>query len=320
MLPPVIVVCADAESLPTAMNALRVVAPILAVDNEGAMRNAKSNSDIALVWDYKTDLLQRVGPEGLAWIHTNSIGLEPVMTREIIESPAVVTNTRGVFEPPMAEWVLAALLFFAKDMRHAIELQRSAVWDHRMSGTLRGRRVLLLGPGGVGREIAPMLRAIGMKVDVVGRHDRDDPELGQIWGNDTLDELLACADDVVVALPLTAETRGIIDRERIGAMRRGVRVVNVGRGPLVDEDALLDALRSGHVGAAALDVFETEPLPRDHPFWGMDNVLVSPHMSGNVVGWHDQSIALFIENLRRWHNNEPLHNVVDLRAFAGDQP
>lgn len=319
-LPTVVAICSDASKLPPEFAALHEVARVVAVDDEEALRTGKRDAEVALVWDFRSDLLKKVGAEGLAWIHTNSIGLEPVLTPAVLDGEIVVTNTRGVFEPPMAEWVLAALLFFAKDFRHTIELQRAAIWDHRMAGAIKGRRVVLLGPGGVGREVALMLRAVGMSVEIVGRRDRIDPELGRIHGNDNLDELLGNVDDVVVALPLTAGTRGIINAGRIARMPRGVRLVNVGRGSLVDEQGLLEALRSGQVGAAALDVFETEPLPRDHPFWAMENVLVSSHMSGNVFGWHGQSMGLFIDNLQRWTSNQPLRDVVDMNSFAGDEP
>jgi phosphoglycerate dehydrogenase-like enzyme len=319
-LPTVVVICADANNLLPEFAALHEVARVVAVDNEEALRTAKRDADIALVWDFRSDLLKRVGAQGLAWVHTNSIGLEPVLTPAVLDGEVVVTNTRGVFEPPMAEWVLAALLFFAKDFRHTIELQRAAIWDHRMAGAIRGRRVVVLGPGGVGREIAVMLRAVGMSVEIVGRRDRMDPELGRIHDNDKLDDLLGDVDDLVVALPLTAATQRIINAERIARMPRGARLVNVGRGSLVDEQALLEALRSGQIGAAALDVFETEPLPRDHPFWAMENVLVSSHMSGNVYGWHRQSMGLFIDNLARWTRSEPLRDVVDMRDFAGAEP
>ena len=151
-LPPVVVICSDADRPPPEFVSLSEVARVVVVDSEEALRSAKSDADIALVWDYRSDLLKRVGPEGLAWIHTNSIGLEPVLIPSVVTGGMVVTNTRGVFEAPMAEWVLAALLFFAKDFRHTIELQRTATWDHRMAGAIRGRRVVVLGTGGVDRE------------------------------------------------------------------------------------------------------------------------------------------------------------------------
>lgn len=150
-----------------------------------------------------------------------------------------------------------------------------------------------------------------MIVDVVGRSARQDAELGSIHPMARIDELLPTADDVVVALPLTPETAGVIDAQRLARFKPGSRLVNVGRGPLVDEDALLAQLRSGHIAAAALDVFVQEPLPAEHPFWGMDNVLVSAHMSGDVIGWQEQSVALFVDNLDRWNRGVPLRNLVD---------
>jgi phosphoglycerate dehydrogenase-like enzyme len=166
-----------------------------------------------------------------------------------------------------------------------------------------------------------LLRAVGVTVDVMGRRARDDePGLGRVHAVDELGTLLMQADDIIVALPLTAETQGILSAERLGQVRPGARIVNVGRGPLIDEQALLDALRSGHVGAAVLDVFEREPLPAGHPFWAMDNVLVSPHMSGDVLGWERAVIDLFLDNLDRWSRGAELRNVVGKQAFAVPEP
>jgi phosphoglycerate dehydrogenase-like enzyme len=225
----------------------------------------------------------------------------------------VVTISRGVCERPIAEWVLAVLLMFAKDLRRTLEFQRAARWVHREAEPLDGRRVLLLGPGPVGREITTLLRAAGMIVDVVGRSDREDPVLGLVHAISQLDRLLPAADDVVLALPLNDSTRETIDARRLALMRRGARLVNVGRGALVDETALLAAARDRHLDAVALDVFEQEPLPAEHPFWTLDNVLVSPHMSGDLVGWRERVVDRFAANLRRWINGEPLVDVVDLR-------
>jgi phosphoglycerate dehydrogenase-like enzyme len=309
--PNVIVIRLEDSVLPPAFAALDQVANVTVVDNEDDLRRAQADADIAFVWDFKSELLREVGPAGLKWVHTNSVGLDALLTPEIVDSQVTISNTRGVFEPPMAEWVLASLLYFAKDLRRTVESQRAAKWDHRAVGAIRGRRVLVLGPGGVGREIALLLRDVGMVVDIVGRSAREDAELGQIHAMSEIDEILPTADDVVVALPLTPETDGIIDAGRLARFKPGARIVNVGRGPLIDEDALLTQLRSGHISAAALDVFVQEPLPVDHPFWGMDNVLVSAHMSGDVIGWQEQSVALFIDNLDRWTRGVPLRNLVD---------
>jgi phosphoglycerate dehydrogenase-like enzyme len=316
-LPSVIVISKPGASLPAELDALSSVANVLVARDAETLRQAREQANVALVWDFQTELLREVGPGGLEWIHANSIGVDAIMTPDVVRSPVVVTNTRGVYERPIAEFVLAALLFFTKELPRTIQDQRARVWGHRPTEPIADRRALVLGPGPVGREITLMLRAVGITVDVVGRRAREDePELGRVHGQGELDALLGQADDVIVALPLTADTRGIVDADCLARFRTGARIINVGRGPLIDEDALLAALRSGRVGAAALDVFEQEPLPCDHPFWEMDNVLVSPHMSGDAFGWQRTVIDLFLDNMERWRSGRELRNVVDKQGFA----
>jgi phosphoglycerate dehydrogenase-like enzyme len=310
----IVVVPPDRDAPP--VDRLRDEAEFVVVRTAQELEAAQPGVEILFLNHYRSELLRIVGPGDLRWIHTSSIGVDALLSDEIIESGLVVTTSRNVCERPIAEWILGVLLLFTKDLRRTLECQRAAKWVHRETEPLLGRRVLLLGVGQVGRETANLLRAAGMVVDVVGRRARADAELGTIHAIDELDRLLPEADDVVLALPLTETTRGIIDARRLALMRPGARLVNVGRGALVAEDALLAAARDGHLGAAALDVFEQEPLPPDHPFWAMDNVLVSPHMSGDLVGWRDRVVDRFASNLRHWLAGEPLADVVDLRAHA----
>lgn len=165
-----------------------------------------------------------------------------------------------------------------------------------------------------------LLRAAGMDVTVVGRTAREDPKLGRISAFSELDDLLDEADDVVLTLPLTGETKGLFDADRFARMRPGARFVNVGRGAVVVEQDLIDAIDSGHLGAAALDVFEHEPLSEDSPFWSRDNILVSPHASGDLVGWRGRVLDRFAENLRRWKAGEPLNDVVDVTRMGVPKP
>lgn len=318
-LPRVIVVCPP-DREPPPLGSLRNEAEFLIVRTADDLRAAQPGVEILFLNDFRTELLRVVGPGELRWIHTSSIGVDALLTEEIIDSDLVVTSSRGVCERPIAEWVLGVLLMFVKDLRRTLEFQRVGRWVHRETEPLEGRRVLLLGPGPVGRETATLLRAAGMIVDVVGRRGREDPQLRQIHAITELDELLPRADDVVLALPLNESTRRIIDTRRLALMRPGARLVNVGRGALVDEAALLAAARDGHLDAVALDVFEQEPLPADHPFWAMDNVLVSPHMSGDLVGWRSRVSDRFAANFRRWINGEPLVDVVDLRDHGASAP
>ncbi|WP_218022479.1 D-2-hydroxyacid dehydrogenase [Nocardia amamiensis] len=280
------------------------------------LRAAQPGAEILFLNDFRTSLLREVGPAELRWIHTSSIGVDALLTEEIVNGDIVVSNSRGVCERPIAEWILGVLLMFTKDLRRTIELQQARRWLHRETEPLLGRKVLVIGPGPVGRETVLLLRAAGMDVTVTGRSSRDDPQLGPIRAFSDLDDLLGQVDDVVLTLPLTEVTRGLFDAVRIGKMRRGARLVNVGRGAVVVENDLIAAVDSGHLGGAALDVFAREPLWGDNPLWSRDRILVSPHASGDLVGWRGRVVDCFAENLRRWKANEPLRDVVDLSTHG----
>jgi phosphoglycerate dehydrogenase-like enzyme len=211
-------------------------------------------------------------------------------------------------------------LMFAKDLRRTIELQQERTWLHRETEPILGRKALVVGPGPVGRETVLLLRAAGMEVTIVGRSARIDPELGPIAPISDLDELLGASDDVILTLPLTEETRGLFNASRLGKMRSGARLVNVGRGAVIVEHDLLAAIDSRHLRGAALDVFAQEPLPEEHPFWSRSSILVSPHASGDLVGWRGRVVDCFAENLRRWKANEPLRDVVDIRKLGVTGP
>ncbi|MGW4127229.1 D-2-hydroxyacid dehydrogenase [Amycolatopsis japonica] len=313
--PKVIVVVSPERQAPP-LEALEPEAEILLVRTADELRAAQQEAEIMFLNDFRSTLLRDVGPGRLRWIHTSSIGMDPLLTESVVHSDIVASNSRGVCERPIAEWILGVLVMFAKDLRRTIELQQEHRWEHRETEPVLGRKVLVAGPGPVGRETVLLLRAAGMEVTVVGRTARQDPVLGSIAAIGNLDELLPEADDVVLTLPLTEDTRGLFDASRLRRMRRGARLVNVGRGAVVVADDLLDAVDDGHLGGAALDVFEQEPLPADSPFWSRNNILVSPHASGDLVGWRGRVVECFVENLRRWKAGEPLRDVVDLSAIG----
>ncbi len=318
----VAVLLAKGEAPPDGLELVSALAEVRLVDDATTLAEALRRADVVFVWDYRSDLLHTAWPadSSVRWIHTGSIGVEAVLVDPVIERDIVVTNTRGVFERPIAEYVLGVILMFAKDLRGTLARQRERRWEHRETETIAGARVLVLGAGGVAREVAPLLRAAGMNVQVVGRTARSgDASLGEVCASAEVDGLLPGADFVVVALPLTRETRGYLDQRRLGLLRPEARIVNIGRGALVDEDALVAALRSGAIAGAALDVFATEPLPPEHPFWTMDRVVVSPHMSGDLIGWERDVVARFADNLRRWLAGEELRNVIDKRGLRGSR-
>lgn len=309
--PRVLVVC-RADRACEEVEPLREVADIVLVRTSEELRAALPGTEVMFLNDVRSTLIKEVGPGDLRWIQSSGLGVDALLTPAVLASGLTVTVARGVCERPIAEWVLTAILMFVKDMRTTFGLQLERKWLHRDTRPLRARRAVLLGAGPVGTEIALLLRAAGLTVDVVARNRRDDPVLGPVLGLQELDTVLTYADDVILALPLNASTRRIMDGERLARIAPGAHLVNVGRGGLVDESALIGALESGRLAWASLDVFDVEPLPPDHPFWAMPQVLVSPHMSGDLVGWRDDVVRLFADNLRRWQRGEPLNHVVDL--------
>jgi phosphoglycerate dehydrogenase-like enzyme len=317
--PKVIVIVQEGRPVPP-VERLEAEADVVVVRTAEDFRAALPGTEILFLNDFRTKLLRDVGPAELRWIHTSSIGVDSLMTDEIVNSDIIVSNSRGVCERPIAEWVLGVLLMFTKDLRRTIELQQARTWQHRETEPLLGREVLVVGPGPVGRETILLLRAAGMNVTVVGRTARQDAQLGAIAGFEELDRLLGGADDVVLTLPLTEETRGLFNSSRIDKMRAGARLVNVGRGAVLIEQDLIDAIDSGHLGGAALDVFEHEPLAAHNPLWSRKNILVSPHASGDLIGWRGRVVDCFARNLTRWKANEPLQDVVDLKKLGVPAP
>jgi phosphoglycerate dehydrogenase-like enzyme len=292
------------------------LADVRIATGEAGLERALPGADVLLVLDFRSDLLEKVwhAAQTVRWIHAASAGVDHLLFPELQNSPVVLTNARGVFDRPIAEWTLGMMLVFCKGLHTTLDLQRSATWEHRESEPLAGRRVLVVGAGEIGRAVARLASAAGMDVTVVARTARDDAELGRVVGTAELDDELAEADFVVLAAPLTEATHGLMNAQRLRRMRRGARLINVGRGELVDETALLASLEDDHLGGAALDVFMTEPLPAGHRFWTMPNVVVSPHMAGDEIGWRDALIAQFTRSLRRWMRGDPIANVVDKNA------
>jgi phosphoglycerate dehydrogenase-like enzyme len=301
--------------LPSGLADVAADAEVRCTDASGLAR-ALAGADVLLVWDFLSTAVADAWPaaDRLAWVHIASAGVDRLLFPGLVESPVVVTNARGVFDRPMAEYVLGLVLAFAKDLPRTLDLQREQVWRHRETERVAGTRALVVGTGAIGREIGRVLQAVGVEVVGVGRRARDaDPDLGTVHAAPDLPDLLPDADWVVVAAPLTDDTRGMFDAAAFSRMKPTARFVNVGRGPLVVEDDLAAALAAGEIAGAALDVFETEPLPPGHPLWTAPGLLVSPHMSGDAAGWLDTLADLFVANYRRWRAGDTLLNVVDKR-------
>jgi phosphoglycerate dehydrogenase-like enzyme len=286
-----------------------------ALDGE-ALVGAIADAEVLFFWRPEAGLLEPAWPNAreLRWIQSASAGVNSVLFPALVESEVVLTNARGVFDEPIAEYVLGLVIAFAKGFPATFDDQRRREWEYRLTEPVAGKQLLVVGPGPIGRAVGRVARALGMQVSAVGRTPRDgDGLFGTVRGRERLHEALAEADYVVDTMPLTDATRHMFDSAAFAAMRPSARFVNVGRGATVDQTALLEALREGQLAGAALDVFEEEPLPEDSPLWEMSNVIISPHMAGDVEGWEDEVVLLFAGNLRRWIAGEPLRNVVDKR-------
>jgi phosphoglycerate dehydrogenase-like enzyme len=241
--------------------------------------------------------------EKVRWIHTLAAGVEFLPFDLLRRSDVVVTSSRGLYADALGEFVVAAMLWFAKDLRRLIRNQAERRWEPYTVERLEGQSAGIVGYGGIGQAVGRRASALGMRVISVRRR--------QELGEPTLDEVIATSDYVVMCTPLTPATYRLMSEERIALMKNSAVFINVGRGATVDETALAQALRDGRIRGAALDVFATEPLPPDHPLWQLDNVLISPHTADHTRDSHVRAMQFFIENLRRFRAAESLENVVD---------
>ena len=308
------VLCADADSRPPHLDAVEALAEVRYTDAAGLVE-AVQGAQALLLWDFFSTALEGVwGHAGaLRWVHVAAAGVDRLLFDDLVASDVVVTNARGVFDRPIAEFVLAAVLAHAKDLHVSHDLQRERSWQHRDTRSINGANALVVGTGAIGREIARLLTAAGMHVRGAGRTARSgDPDFGDVLATAGLADHVGWADHVVLAVPLTDQTRGLVDDAVLDAMKPSAHLVNVARGPVVDEPALIDALRRGQIAAASLDVFVTEPLPPDHALWSLPGVVVTPHLAGDAVGWLDTLARQFVDNALRWLDGAQLFNVVDL--------
>ncbi|MBB4638232.1 D-2-hydroxyacid dehydrogenase [Longimicrobium terrae] len=259
---------------------------------------------------------------GLKWAHTASAGVGGSLRDEIAHSDVVLTNAAGVYAEPMADTVLAMMLHFARGLDFAVRAQADRRWDKAPFDDaespireLNEATVGIVGLGGIGRAVAHRASALGMTVVASRRGGGDGPDGVEVFhGEDALDQLLPRADFLVVTVPLTAETEGLIGARELAMLPEGAVVINVARGAVLDERALIDALRSGRLRGAGLDVFAREPLPDDSPLWTLPNVLVTPHVSGASHRFWRRQTELIVQNIRRYAAGGPLRNTVDKKA------
>jgi phosphoglycerate dehydrogenase-like enzyme len=282
-----------------------------------AFQEAASTASAILHWSASKELLEAVFAmcPKVKWIHSRSAGLDSVLFPELVQNDVILTNGRGVFSASLGEFALAAILYFAKDFRRMIRNQSAGRWDPFDVEVVEGKTVGIVGYGDIGRAVATRVHAMGMRVLATKRHapQGDDPLIERYYSPQQLTKMMAQSDYVVVTAPLTKETRHMIGEPEFAAMKSHAVVINAGRGPVIDEEALLKALTSGRIKGAGLDVFEHEPLPAGHPLYRLENVLLSPHCADNTPDWKDRAMDFFLRQYDRFARDEPLENVVNKR-------
>jgi phosphoglycerate dehydrogenase-like enzyme len=276
------------------------------------------DAEIALAWSLRPEQFKLA--RKLRWIHSPAAAVHQLMFPELINSDVVLSNAREVHGPVVAEHVIALIFALAKKIPEAVRFQQKHEWGQKSMWQslprpreVSGATLGLIGLGSIGREVATRAAGLGMRVIAVREHPEkgSPPSLDRVVAPHQIDLILAESDYVVVAAPVTANTRNLINSQRLQKMNPQSCLINVGRGPLVDEQALIHALRERQIGGAALDVFEAEPLPDDSELWDLDNLLITPHTAGLTEKLWDRHYHLLHENLRRYLNHEPLLAVVN---------
>jgi phosphoglycerate dehydrogenase-like enzyme len=299
------------------LSELRGRTTIVVGDSAMDFATAAVDAEIILNWSGSLALLREVFllSDRVRWIHSRSAGLEQVLFPELVESEVVLTNGSGVFSPSLGEFALGAILYFAKDFRRMIRNQMASVWEPFEVTMISGQTLGIVGYGSIGQAAAARARALEMNVLALRRRvpqpSKEDLLIDRVYGPEQRLEMLSRCDYILVTLPLTEQTKGLIANAEFAVMKKNAVVINVGRGPTIDERALIEALSENRIRGAAVDVFDQEPLPQGHPFYSFENVLLSPHCADHTPGWLDNAMRFFLAQLARFRHGETLLNIVD---------
>jgi len=315
---PILVLTAPGDQSIPFLAELRQRATIVVGDSARDFAS-RGDAEIILNWSSSLELLRDVFlmSHRLRWMHSRSAGLEQTLFPELIESEVILTNGSGVFSSALGEFVVASILYFAKDFRRMIRNQLAGVWEQFDVTMVSGQILGIVGYGSIGRAIAARARGLDMKVLAlrrrVPRQSEEDLLIDHVFGPEGRLDMLSRCDYVVLAVPLTEQTRGLIADPEFAVMKKNAVVINVGRGPTIDERAMIKALSENRIRGVALDVFDQEPLPEHHPFYSFENVLLSPHCADHTPDWLDNAMRFFIAQLERFRSGKDLFNIVDKR-------
>ncbi|MFN9171278.1 MAG: D-2-hydroxyacid dehydrogenase, partial [Dolichospermum sp.] len=283
---------------------------VVRVDSEGNIDGDATDAEIYFSWFYlKPTTLHRVldAAPSLRWHHAPNAGVNHILTPKYLERDLILTNGAGVHGIPIAEFVITYLLAYSKRLPSLYKLQNEHNWQRGLPiQELFGKTLLIIGAGGIGQEIAVRAKAFGMRIFGSSRHPKPLPNFDKVVGANEWKELLPESEFVVIAAPLTLETKGMIDMETLGLFRPDSYLINIARGEIVEESALTKALQEGWIAGAALDTVFTEPLPAESPLWTLPNVFITPHCSGNSPRVKERTLALFLDNLTRYRQGQPL--------------
>jgi phosphoglycerate dehydrogenase-like enzyme len=280
---------------------------------DDAVPDLLAAAELAFAWDFRRsldDVLTHA--HRVRWIHAASAGVEHLLTPTVVARDIAISNSTGVFERPIAEYVLALVLAHAKGLLETHRAQRARQWAYRETSALTGATLVVVGAGRIGRAVGELADAAGMRVIGVRRHEGPaQPPFSELVGRGRLHEVLPDADYVVICAAATEDNRHLVDREALALLSPVAYLINVARGSLLDQDALAEALRGGRLAGAALDVFDQEPLSPDSPLWSVPNLLISPHMSADTTGWDRRVVEVFRANLGCFRRGEPLPSQVN---------
>lgn len=283
----------------------------------GGCARAGRDATVLLQWSGTPELLRAAlaSCNDVRWIHSRAAGVDNVLFPKLINSEVLLTNGSGIFSASLGEFVLGAILYFAKDLRRMVRNQIAERWEPFDIEEIDGQTVGIVGYGDIGRAVASRVKPLGMHVLATKRHPPTTPDslVERFYRPEDRGEMMAVCDYIVATAPLTAETRHMIGEAEFAAMKASTVVINVGRGPVIDEAALVGMLATQRIRGAALDVFEHEPLPVGHSLYKLENVLLSPHCADHTAHWQDEAMRFFLEQYKSFQKGEPLRNVVDKR-------